>query len=358
MNVVDPVAIRLRAYGGVLDAEVPSHESRAVHSVEVGHTPRRVRFVVAGIAASVLVVIVGLVRVSSHNLADPNFDVATAPIMVPVVPPGLDTVFPVVGVSTYVDTFGAPRMSGTEYAHAHRGVDIFAALGSPVRAMRGGTISHLGAAKLGGNRLWITDADGSKYYYAHLQRFAEGLKNGSVVQLGQALGAVGTSGNAPGTPAHLHVEVHLNATQPVNPFPLLQAIQELDLDPRDTESVEGITVRKSVAAPLRLLLTAAKDAGFVLGGVGYRSPAAQIALRRAHCGTSPVAVYLADASSCHPPTARPGKSRHEIGGAVDFTISASPLKAGSAAFVWLLANARRFGFVTVEGEPWHWEHHD
>jgi hypothetical protein len=119
-------------------------------------------------------------------------------------------------------------------------------------------------------------------------------------------------------------------------------------------TTHGITVAASIVGRLDSLMNAADAAGLNLGGSGYRDSSAQIELRRQHCGTSNYAVYEMPAGACRPPTAPPGSSMHERGLAVDFTDPQWPLTSGSAAYRWLAANAGRFGFVNLPGEPWHW----
>lgn len=119
-------------------------------------------------------------------------------------------------------------------------------------------------------------------------------------------------------------------------------------------TVRGITVASSIAGNLARLLDAADAAGITLGGGGYRDSSAQIATRRANCGTSNYDIYEKPASQCSPPTARPGQSMHERGLAVDFTTGGGTVSSGSAAYRWLSANAPRFGFHNLPGEPWHW----
>jgi len=119
-------------------------------------------------------------------------------------------------------------------------------------------------------------------------------------------------------------------------------------------SVGGIRVSASIAGQLQALLSAARGAGINFSGGGYRDSSAQVALRRAHCGSSSYAVYQAPASSCRPPTAQPGASMHERGLAIDFTEGGRTLTRGSAGFQWLRANASRFGFANLPSEPWHW----
>lgn len=116
-------------------------------------------------------------------------------------------------------------------------------------------------------------------------------------------------------------------------------------------TVGGITVSSQIAGALKAMLDAASAAGVPLSGGGYRSPAAQIAVRKNNCGTSYYAIYQMPASQCSPPTAPPGSSMHEVGLAIDFNNCNS---RSTACYQWLSANARRFGFYNLPSEPWHW----
>lgn len=120
-------------------------------------------------------------------------------------------------------------------------------------------------------------------------------------------------------------------------------------------SVNGIRVSTQIADQLRAMLDAAAADGLTFGGGGYRDPSAQVGLRRSNCGSSDYAVYSMPASQCSPPTARPGASMHEQGLAVDLTYNGSLITSRSnPGFVWLDANASRFGFYNLPSEPWHW----
>jgi LAS superfamily LD-carboxypeptidase LdcB len=116
----------------------------------------------------------------------------------------------------------------------------------------------------------------------------------------------------------------------------------------------GIQVAPSLRGNLARLLAAAKADGIYLTGGGYRSPANQIRLRRAHCGSSTFAVYHMRSSQCRPPTARPGNSQHERGLAIDFVQNGRTLTRSSSAYGWLKRNAHRFGLKNLPSEPWHW----
>lgn len=116
------------------------------------------------------------------------------------------------------DTFGAPR--GTDRTHA--GVDIFAARGTPVRSATPGIISNIRESGLGGRQVWVHGPAGERYYYAHLEGWRDGLATGEVVETGTVLGYVGDSGNANGTPPHLHWGIY-GAHGAYDPLPLLRA---------------------------------------------------------------------------------------------------------------------------------------
>ena len=115
-------------------------------------------------------------------------------------------VFPVYGPSSFVDTFGALR--GDISSGWHHGDDIFAPLGAPLLAVASGTVFSVGWNKVGGNRLWLRDGQGNLFYYAHLSAFSPLAVNGSKVNAGAVVGFVGNTGDAQGTPFHLHFEVH------------------------------------------------------------------------------------------------------------------------------------------------------
>src|SRR5439155_1643189 len=141
-------------------------------------------------------------------------------------------VFPVYGPSGYGDTFGAPR--GDVQGGWHHGDDIFAPLGSPVLAVADGTVFSVGWNDVGGYRLWLRDRGGNEFYYAHLSAYTTLAVNGRPVKAGDVLGFVGNTGDAEGTPFHLHFEVHpvamlfLGYDGAVNPTKYLDAWKRLE----------------------------------------------------------------------------------------------------------------------------------
>lgn len=135
-------------------------------------------------------------------------------------------VFPVAGPHAFTDTFGAPRMPGTPYAHKHQGNDIFAPLGTPLVACERGVVFHINTDFLGGQGLWVVGESGTRYYYAHLSAYAPGLHEDQVVEAGDLVGFVGDTGNARGGPMHLHFEIHPNGGPAIDPYPLLKAADD------------------------------------------------------------------------------------------------------------------------------------
>jgi murein DD-endopeptidase MepM/ murein hydrolase activator NlpD len=123
--------------------------------------------------------------------------------------------FPVAGKHTFSDTFGAPRSD----VPAHVGADIFASFGTPVVAVADGRIYRVGTLPISGNRLWLRDKRGFRYFYAHLSDFAAAAYNGADVHAGEVIGFVGNTGDAEPTPPHLHFEVHMPDGAVVNPTP-------------------------------------------------------------------------------------------------------------------------------------------
>jgi len=138
-------------------------------------------------------------------------------------------VFPVYGDSAYGDTFGAARSDVT----FHHGDDIFAPLGAPVLAVADGTVFSVGWNKIGGWRLWLRDRAGNEFYYAHLSAYSPYALNNAQVRAGTVLGFVGNTGDAEGTPYHLHFEIHpvqllgLGYDGVVDPTPYLDAWKRL-----------------------------------------------------------------------------------------------------------------------------------
>jgi murein DD-endopeptidase MepM/ murein hydrolase activator NlpD len=114
------------------------------------------------------------------------------------------------------DTWGAPRSGDRR----HEGIDIFAPLGRPVISTTNGVVFKVGEDNLGGQVVRVLGPGWQWHYYAHLDRFGD-VEPGTVVQPGTVLGYVGNTGNARGTPHHLHYGVYRFLGGARNPYPLL-----------------------------------------------------------------------------------------------------------------------------------------
>lgn len=114
------------------------------------------------------------------------------------------------------DTWHAPR--GTD--RVHEGQDIFAAKGTPVLSATSGYVYKIGENNLGGQTVSVIGRGGRVYYYAHLDSYSPRLQQGDWVTTRTVLGYVGTTGNAQGTPPHLHFGIY-TSDGAINPLPLL-----------------------------------------------------------------------------------------------------------------------------------------
>ena len=114
------------------------------------------------------------------------------------------------------DSWGAPRSEGRR----HQGIDIFAPRGRPVLSATEGIVLRVGENRLGGLVVFVLGPGGQRHYYAHLDTQAP-LEAGQRIQAGTPLGTVGTTGNARGTPPHLHYGIY-GAGGALNPYPLLR----------------------------------------------------------------------------------------------------------------------------------------
>lgn len=118
--------------------------------------------------------------------------------------------------SAVANTWQAPRDGG----RLHQGQDIFAPRDTPIFSATEGYIANIGWNTLGGRTVSVIGAGGRVYYYAHLEAYAPNLTEGEFVTTQTLLGYVGTTGNAAGTPPHLHFGVY-EPGGPADPLPLL-----------------------------------------------------------------------------------------------------------------------------------------
>jgi murein DD-endopeptidase MepM/ murein hydrolase activator NlpD len=124
---------------------------------------------------------------------------------------------PVAGPNSFIDSWGFPRSGG----RTHEGTDIMAASGAPVVAITDGRITFEGYGTISGNWIILSGDDGHTYMYMHNR---ENLVSGGRVRTGEQIATVGDTGNAVGTPPHVHFEYHPGGGGPVNPYALLSKL--------------------------------------------------------------------------------------------------------------------------------------
>ena len=124
------------------------------------------------------------------------------------------------------DTFNETRGS----SRRHEALDVLASRNTPVLAVEDGTIARLFLSDAGGITIYQFDpTEAFCYYYAHLERYAEGVKEGAPIKRGQVIGYVGTTGNAPRNTPHLHFAIFKLTDEkrwwqgtPIDPYSVLK----------------------------------------------------------------------------------------------------------------------------------------
>jgi murein DD-endopeptidase MepM/ murein hydrolase activator NlpD len=158
------------------------------------------------------------------------------------------------------DSFAALRMGRLR----HNAIDIMRPLGDPLVAVVDGMVEKLHNSRLGGISLYLLDSEKRyRFYYAHLDRYAEGIVEGRQVRKGDLLGYVGKTGNARWTAPHLHFQVMTTeptgswwkAAQVLNPYPILR-----DLVQRQLAGIPRPFVGPPLAGPIDTSADAAAGA--------------------------------------------------------------------------------------------------
>ncbi|MDX3936498.1 M23 family metallopeptidase [Stenotrophomonas sp.] len=129
------------------------------------------------------------------------------------------------------DTFTDARSEG----RVHDAIDILAPNGTPVLAVADGTVEKLFDSVRGGLTVYQFEPSGRYcYYYAHLDRYADGLAEKKTIKRGEVIGYVGSTGNASPEAPHLHFEIHVLGPEKqwwkgesINPYPVLKGQQAL-----------------------------------------------------------------------------------------------------------------------------------
>jgi len=191
----------------------------------------------AAVAEPLLVAAPGKVTVEPTTTAEPRpvSPPAPAPTATPVMSANAveelkrrALTLPVTGITpddlrdSFNETRGASRR--------HEALDVLAPRNTPVLAVEDGTIARLFLSEAGGITIYQFDPSSAYvYYYAHLERYAEGLKEGDSVKRGQVIGYVGTTGNAPRDTPHLHFAIFKLTDEkkwwqgtPIDPYSVLR----------------------------------------------------------------------------------------------------------------------------------------
>lgn len=129
--------------------------------------------------------------------------------------------FIVAGRATWSDTWGAPRYGPGPRVRTHEGQDVFCDAGAPVLAVERGRV-EFDQDDLGGRIARLRRADGGYWYYAHLGDWnLDQFSSGERISRGEVLGFCGNSGNAQGTPPHVHFGLYSATGNSVDPLPSL-----------------------------------------------------------------------------------------------------------------------------------------
>ncbi|MGZ7040173.1 MAG: M23 family metallopeptidase [Thermoanaerobaculia bacterium] len=176
---------------------------------------------------SVIIAVFGVVVLAAAYAASGERTMVTPAVTVDRVVVEGGVIIPVSGVKAtdLHDDFDNRRSGGRE----HQALDIMAPRGTPVLAAVDGTVRKLFTSGAGGLTIYEFDrAEEKVYYYAHLDRYADGLTEGNEVKQGTVIGYVGTTGNAPPQSPHLHFAIQiLPPTKEwwkgtaIDPFPIL-----------------------------------------------------------------------------------------------------------------------------------------
>jgi hypothetical protein len=161
------------------------------------------------------------------------------------------------------DSWGDARSGG----RSHEGTDIMAPRGALIVCPTKAIVSSIGYGANGGNYVYTVNPGGERYYFAHLDKVAEGLEKGKVLEPGDLIGYVGNTGNASGGATHLHFGIYKSGA--TNPYPRLTS--EFSLEERITaitkilgQVSDPASLAKSLASQYAGAFTEARTKGITL----------------------------------------------------------------------------------------------
>lgn len=171
-----------------------------------------------------------------------------------------------VRVSNLEDTWGDARANG----RTHEGIDILVPRGSFIVSPTDAIVTTVAIdSGNGGNHVFTANPGGERYYFAHLDSFAQGLVEGQVLKAGDLIGYVGNTGNASAGPTHLHFGIYTDDHNAVNPFPRL--ILEFSLQDRMNAvakfldaSLDSLTLARTLTSQYQTTFIEAQASGIIL----------------------------------------------------------------------------------------------
>jgi murein DD-endopeptidase MepM/ murein hydrolase activator NlpD len=165
--------------------------------------------------------------------------------------------------------FGMRRHPILGYSRMHRGTDFAAPSGTPILAAGEGTVVRMGRYGAYGNYVRIRHSNGYETAYAHMSRYARGMRSGAQVRQGQVIGYVGTTGRSTGP--HLHYEVMRRGSQ-INPVNLRVADgrnlegRALELFQIERQRIDTLRTVRSRETPAQQAVLRAVDGGATSAG--------------------------------------------------------------------------------------------
>jgi murein DD-endopeptidase MepM/ murein hydrolase activator NlpD len=141
--------------------------------------------------------------------------------------------------------------------HRHEAIDIMRPRGIPIHSVTNGAIRKLFTSRQGGLTIYEVDRAGTYcYYYAHLDRYAAGLRDWMPISLGDVIGYVGTTGNAAPDAPQLHFAIYRLGPdkswwkgEPINPYPILLLVVAGNESSRVSQNLSPLTTRQSSLPP-------------------------------------------------------------------------------------------------------------
>lgn len=203
-----------------------------------------------------------------------------------------------VATSNLRDTWGDARSNG----RTHEGIDIFAPRGMPIISPTDAVVTNISSTVTGGNYVFTANPGGERYFYTHLDNFAAGLQEGTVLKAGDLIGYVGNTGNASGGAPHLHFSIYKDNVIS-NPFPRLTA---------------EFTIEEKIASMTKILAALPSDQALTLARLFVTNNKAVLMDAKSRNIILPAIVEqaLSESSTVVPPSVSSGGGSVSVVGAI------------------------------------------